>query len=511
MQGNSYFSPYSLHIKETEGMNDAVLSKIQDAHALYEEGVDVYSNGFSRSHAISSIIETCADCTKEELESRESEEYAIAGRILLLRSFGKAIFMVIEDFSSSIQLYSSEALLGDEFTKIVKRLSIGDIIGVQGFLFRTKTNELTLKVKSIQLLTKNLRPLPEKFHGLTDIELRYRQRYVDMMIDKEVRERFVKRSRIVRAMRTFLEERAFLEVETPMLHNIAGGAIARPFCTHHNTLDMELFLRIAPELHLKRMLVGGFEKIFEINRCFRNEGISTKHNPEFTTCELYWAYATYEDLMQLTEELFSYIAHTVCGSTIIEYQGEKIDLTQGTWKKITFYDSLKEIGGHTDVFLHDIEAMGKYIIKHGIAMPLKKELAYYHECIFDIDVEEKLRQPTYIYAYPTALSPLSKRNKDNPDIVDRFELFITGREMANAFSELHDPVDQRLRFMSQMEEKYKGNDEAHPLDEDFLRALEYGMPPSAGEGIGIDRLVMLLTDSPSIRDVIAFPLLKKEG
>ena len=511
MQSNSYFSPYYTHVTETEGMNDAILSKINDADTLYSDGIDIYSNGFSRTHTIESILDSCSDFTKEDLELKESEEYAIVGRILFLRSFGKAVFMKIEDMSASMQIYLSDALLGDVFKRIVKRLSVGDIIGVRGFLFRTKTDELTLKVTDLQLLTKNLRPLPEKFHGLHDIELRYRQRYVDMMIHRDVRERFMQRSRIVRAMRTFLEEESFLEVETPMLHSIAGGAIARPFCTHHNTLDMELFLRIAPELHLKRMLVGGFEKIFEINRCFRNEGISTKHNPEFTTCELYWSYATYEDLMVLTEKLFAYIARTVCGTTIIEYQGQKIDLTEGTWKKITFYNSLKEIGGHTDTFLHDMEAMGTYIVKHGISLPVKKEVAYYHECIFDIDVEVKLIQPTYIYEYPTALSPLSKRNKNNPDIVDRFELFITGREIANAFSELNDPIDQRLRFMSQMEEKYGGNDEAHPLDEDFLRALEYGMPPAAGEGIGIDRLVMLLTDSPSIRDVIAFPLLKKEG
>jgi lysyl-tRNA synthetase class 2 len=383
-------------------------------------------------------------------------------------------------------------------------------VGVRGGLFRTKTDELTLECRSITLLTKSIRPLPEKYHGLRDVETRYRQRYVDLIVTERTKEIFAKRFQVVREFRHFLEGEGFLEVETPMLQPIPGGATARPFNTHHNVLDMRLYMRIAPELYLKRLLVGGFEKVFEINRSFRNEGTSVRHNPEFTMCELYWAYATYEDLMDLTERLIEHLAQAVCGSLVISYQGHTIDLTPGAWKRVAFFDALESIGGHKPELYRDADALSKYIRQRGEKVVEGEKLGKLQVKLFDLDVEPKLIQPHFIYHYPTEISPLSRRNEQNPALADRFELFIAGRELANAFSELNDPVDQRLRFEDQVAEKHAGNDEAHAMDEDYLRALEYGMPPAAGLGTGIDRLVMLLTDSPSIREVILFPLLKPE-
>ena len=342
------------------------------------------------------------------------------------------------------------------------------------------------------------------------METRYRQRYVDLIVTPKSREIFLKRSQIVREFRHFMEDHGFMEVETPILQPVAGGAAAKPFRTHHNALDLDLYLRIAPELYLKRLLVGGFEKVFELNRNFRNEGIDTRHNPEFTMCEFYWAYANFYDLMDFTEQIFAHLAEKVCGSPIIKYQGEKIDLTPGKWIRMSFYESLEKIGCHSPEFYNDYNKLREYIASKGEKVLKNESLQKLQAKLFDLDVEEKLVQPHFIYHYPTEISPLSRRNNENPNLTDRFELFITGRELANAFSELNDPVDQRFRFEEQCREREAGDDEAHSMDEDYLRALEYAMPPAAGEGIGIDRLVMLLTDSASIREVILFPLLRPE-
>jgi lysyl-tRNA synthetase class 2 len=420
-------------------------------------------------------------------------------------------FFHLLDRSGKMQCYAAREDLGEEEYAIFKKFDIGDIVGVCGTLFRTKTGELTLSCKSVKLLTKSIRPLPEKYHGLKDVEIRYRQRYVDLIVTPRTREIFRKRTQVVREFRRFMEGHGFMEVETPMMQPIPGGATARPFVTHHNTLDMQLYMRIAPELYLKRLLVGGFEKVFEINRNFRNEGISTQHNPEFTMCEFYWAYATFEDLMDLTEQLFAHIAQAVCGSTVITYQEQEIDLTPGKWTRMGFAESLEKIGGHSADLYTNYDKLAAYIKERGEKVIAGEKLAKLQAKLFDLDVEPRLIQPHFIYHYPTDISPLSRKNEKDPTITDRFELFMTGRELANAFSELNDPVDQRLRFLDQVAEKEAGDDEAHFMDEDYLRALEYGMPPAAGQGIGIDRLVMLLTDSASIREVILFPLLKPES
>lgn len=510
MEEERYFDFFCNAIEEQEGLNDGIRSRVQDAKALSTAGYELYSNSVERSSTIAEIVAQNANKSVEVLAEEEETFYTIVGRIIAVRSFGKAAFLHIEDASGSMQVYCAEALLHETYTTVVKHIAVGDIVNVWGFLFRTKTNELTLKAVRFRLLTKALRDFPEKFHGLTDQEQRYRQRYLDLLLNKDARDVIIKRTQIIKEVRSFLEEYGFIEVETPMLHPIAGGAAARPFITHHNTLDMELYLRIAPELYLKRLLVGGFERVFEINRNFRNEGISTKHNPEFTMCEFYMAYAEYTELMDMTEELFARIAKRICGSYTVVYQGYTLDFTPKTWQRFTFFDALVTVGNHSVEFLQDIDAMEAYIAKRGASVPIRGSIAHAHEAIFSLDVEEKLIQPTFIYAYPVAISPLSRRNATNHSIADRFELFIAGREIANAFSELNDPIDQRLRFMEQMANKEAGDQEAHTIDEDYLRALEYGMPPAAGEGIGIDRLTMLFTNTASIRDVILFPLLRRE-
>ena len=452
---------------------------------------------------------------KEEFKELPNETdsgklVALAGRMMSKRVMGKASFAHLRDDKGDIQLYVRRDELGDEAYAAFKKLDVGDIIGVKGEVFRTKTGELSVRATELTLLAKSLRPLPEKFHGLTDTEMRYRQRYVDLIANPEVKDTFIKRSQILKEIRAYLDEKGFLEVDTPILTPFEIGASARPFYTHHNSLNMDMVLRIETELYLKRLLVGGFEKVFELNRNFRNEGIDTRHNPEFTSCEFYWAYANFHDLMDLTEELFARLANKVCGGTVITYQGQEIDLTPGKWTRMSFYESLTKIGGHSPEFYNDYNKVRDYIRSRGEKATDSESLPKLHAKLFDLDVEEKLIQPHFIYHYPTEISPLSRRNNEHPDLTDRFELFITGRELANAFSELNDPVDQRLRFEEQVREKEAGDDEAHAMDEDFLRALEYGMPPAAGEGIGIDRLVMLLTDSASIREVILFPLLRPE-
>lgn len=480
--------------------------RLKKLNELIDEGISPYADGFEpRDRAID--VFTQYNFSSDEELALISRDFSIAGRIVGMRNFGKAAFIHIADDSGKIQAYFRRDALNEDY-RLVKKLDIGDIIGINGRIFRTKTRELTIDVSSFLLLTKSLRPLPEKWHGLKDIEVRYRQRYVDLIVNPEVKRVFEIRSSAIKAIRDFLYERRFIEVETPMLHSIPGGAAARPFSTHHNALDIELFMRIAPELYLKKLLVGGFERVFELNKNFRNEGISTKHNPEFTMLEFYIAYKDYIYLMGLTEELFCYVAEKINGTLKIVYGDTIIDLTP-PWKRITFMDALKENNVPEDILSNKERAIlwardNKINIKSGSGYG--KIL----DEIFSEMVEPKLIQPTFIIDYPVELSPLAKRCKANPDFVDRFELFIAGREIANAFSELNDPIDQRTRFEHQVNARNTGDDEAHRMDEDFLRALEYGMPPAAGEGIGIDRMIMLLTNSQSIRDVIIFPQLRPE-
>ena len=505
----SYLMPMLENFALRDELNEVIKNKANKACDLLDAGVKLFPNTFEKLHDISWVLTTYGDLDEQDL-SRAEPLAGVAGRIIALRSFGKAAFMTIQDQSGRIQCHVSRDTLGDDCYKIVKKFDIGDIIGLAGTVFRTKTGELTISCTEISLVTRSMRTLPEKYHGLKDMETRYRQRYVDLIVSPKTRDIFRKRSLIVHEFRAFMEEKGFMEVETPMMQPLAGGAQAKPFVTYHNALDMQLFMRIAPELYLKRLLVGGFEKVFELNRSFRNEGIDTRHNPEFTTCEFYWAYANFTHLMDLTEELFARLAVKVTGSHQVVYQGTEIDLTPGTWKRMTFYDSLEQIAGHKPEFYNDYTKVREYIRKRGEKATENENLQKLQAKLFDLDVEEKLIQPHFIYHYPAAISPLSRRNDDNPLLTDRFELFITGRELANAFSELNDPIDQRARFEDQMHERETGDEEAHSMDEDYLRALEYGMPPAAGEGIGIDRLVMLLTDVPSIREVILFPLLRPE-
>ena len=492
-----------------EDQNVVMRERAQKAQELKETGIPLYPNGYSVPHCIADIVRTYAETSAEELE-KESFSFTIAGRIMAIRSFGKSVFMHLSGGDESLQIYIQQNQIGKEAYTLAKKLDIGDIIRVSGSLFLTRTQELTLLVKDLVLLTKNFRPLPEKYHGLKDVEIRYRQRYVDLIVNETVRETFRKRSVIVQTIRRFLGDRGFLEVETPMMQVIPGGATAKPFKTFHNALNMDLYLRIAPELYLKRLLVGGFERVFELNRNFRNEGISTQHNPEFTMLEFYQAYATYEDCIALTEELFGAIAGEVNGGKLqVSYQGEEIDLTP-PWRRYRLAESLVKIGNIPQEALDDPDQTVALARSKGIEAHRYEGHGKLLTKLFDLLVEPKLIQPTFITHYPLEVSPLSRRNEVEPDLVDRFELFIAGREMANAFSELNDPRDQKERFTRQIEARQAGDEEAHFMDEDYIRALEYGMPPAAGEGIGIDRVVMLFTDSPSIRDVILFPHLKPE-
>ena len=504
------FMPMLESFAMRDELNEVVKNKIAKSCELKEMGVSLHANGFVREHRAAEVAETYRDHDAEALAALNGE-CSLAGRIMSHRSFGKVAFFHIMDMTGRIQCYAAREHMDDDSFAVFRKLDIGDIVGVRGPLFRTKTGELTVDCRQIKLLTRSFRTLPEKYHGLKDVETRYRQRYLDLIVTPRAREIAFKRIKIVSEFRRFMENEGFLEVETPMLQPIPGGATAKPFVTHHNALDMQLYMRIAPELYLKRLLVGGFEKVFELNRNFRNEGISVRHNPEFTMCEFYWAYATFEDLMDLTERLFAHLAQVVCGSTKVLYQGDEIDLTPGKWTRLSFHDSLEQIGGHAPSFYTDYAAMTEYIKSRGEKAVDGEKLGKLQAKLFDLDVEPKLIQPHFIYHYPTDISPLSRRNEENPEITDRFELFITGREMGNAFSELNDPMDQRLRFEEQVAEKEAGDDEAHCMDEDYLRALEFGMPPAAGQGVGIDRLVMLLTDSASIREVILFPQLKQEA
>ncbi len=489
--------------------NTQVLKQRREkADALADLGVNLYSNGFKPANRIKELHPRGEHLAAETIDET-NYTYSVAGRILSMRKFGKAAFFHIADSSGRIQIYVKKDVLGDEVFATFKKWDIGDIVGIEGKLFRTKTEELSVMADKLVMISKSLRPLPEKFHGLTDVETRYRQRYVDLIVTPESRDTFRKRVEIIRLIREFLANRGFMEVETPMMQPVPGGATAKPFKTHHNALDMDLYLRVAPELYLKRLLVGGFERVFEINRNFRNEGLSTRHNPEFTMLEFYQAYATYHDLMDLTEELISWLCDEVNGSMEIEYQGTKVNLAP-PWKRMTMDESLIEVAGIDPADLEDEARVMALAKEKGIQLEEQAGPGKAKTELFELLVEEKLINPTFVTSYPTEVSPLARRNEENPDVTDRFELFVTGRELANAFSELNDPVDQLQRFEKQIAEK--GNDEEihHELDADFVRALEYGMPSAGGEGIGIDRLVMLLTDAPSIRDVILFPHLKPE-
>ncbi|KEQ22700.1 lysine--tRNA ligase [Paenibacillus tyrfis] len=470
-------------------------------------GVDPFGQKFERTHHAGDIFKAYEDKSKEELEAL-SAEVSIAGRIMQKREMGKAGFAHIQDITGKIQIYVRADALEEAKYKAYELLDIGDLIGVRGTVFKTKTGELSVKANSVEVLSKSLLPLPEKYHGLKDVELRYRQRYVDLIMNQDVQQTFILRSKIIQSMRRYLDSRGYLEVETPTLHAIAGGAAARPFITHHNALDMQLYMRIAIELHLKRLIVGGMEKVYEIGRVYRNEGISTRHNPEFTMIELYEAYADYKDIMKLTEEMIAHIAQEVLGTTKITYQDQEIDLAP-SWRRVSMVDAIKEVTGvDFSVQMTDEEAH-RLAKEHNVPAEPMMTFGHIVNQFFETFVEETLIQPTFITGHPVAISPLAKKNEQDPRFTDRFELFIVAREHANAFTELNDPIDQRERFESQLVEREQGNDEAHEMDEDFVRALEYGMPPTGGLGIGVDRLVMLLTNAPSIRDVLLFPLMRE--
>ena len=474
-----------------------------------EAGDTLYPNDFKPVHTTGEVLSKFDSRSDEELKAAPVE-ICLAGRIMSIRKFGKASFFHIQDRRGRLQVYAQKDRLGDEAYAFFQTLDVGDIVGVWGHLFRTRTKELTVEAQGIRLLTKGLRPLPEKWHGLADIEARYRQRYVDLMVNPEVRKAFETRSRVVRLLRRFFEDRDFLEVETPMMQPIPGGAAARPFVTHHNALDMELYLRVAPELYLKRLLVGGFERVFELNRNFRNEGISVRHNPEFTMLEFYQAYATFEDLIQLTEELVVTVAREIMGSLLVPYSGETIDVTP-PWRRLTIHEAVAAHGGADPQEIATLDGLQNFAKKKGLPIELNTPYGNLLVQVFEEVAETQLIQPTFITGYPIEVSPLARRNDKNPALVDRFELYVGGRELANAFSELNDPADQRARFIEQMEARNAGDETANPIDEDYVRALEYGMPPAAGEGIGIDRLTMMLADQPSIREVILFPHLRPEG
>ncbi len=485
--------------------NELVEQRKQKIKELRSAGVDPFPNDFKPSHDAGNVISAYSNFSNEEIKNH-SDELSVAGRVIALRDFGKSTFFHIMDRTGKIQGYIRRDIVGDEKLKFFQKfIDIGDFIGIKGDLFKTKTGELTINVKDFKLVTKSLYPLPEKWHGLKDVETRYRHRYLDLISNPEIKEIFIKRTKIIQLIRQFLNERGFIEVETPILHPIAGGAAAKPFKTYHNALDIELFLRIAPELYLKRLVVGGFERVYELGRTFRNEGISTQHNPEFTIMELYQSYASYEDLMDLIEELICYVTATVIGELEFAYQDIKVNMTR-PWKRVNLFESIKN--KLSEEILVSDERLFNKATSLGIAHKEIRGKAIVE--IFERTIGYEIIDPTFVYGFPIDVSPLARRNDLNPEVTDRFELYIAGREVANAFAELNDPIDQKERFLKQLDFKSKGEQEVHEMDEDFIGALEHGMPPTAGAGIGIDRLVMLLTNSPSIREVIFFPHLKPE-
>ncbi|MDH7498926.1 MAG: lysine--tRNA ligase [candidate division NC10 bacterium] len=491
-----------------EELNELIRERRKKLEELREAGIDPYGHRFPASHLAQEVIRRFQEGQEEH--SPGNSPVRLAGRLMAIRRHGKASFAHLQDQSGRIQIYLREDEVGEGPYGLFKKLDIGDHIGLEGIPFRTKTGEPTIRVKEFELLSKSLRPLPEKWHGLSDVELRYRQRYLDLLVNPQVSEIFRVRSQIIRAIRAFFDQRGYLEVETPMMQSLAGGATARPFITHHHALNLNLYLRIAPELYLKRLVVGGLDRVYEINRNFRNEGISTQHNPEFTMLEFYQAYSDYRELMDLTVELLCQVAKQTRGGLEIEFRGQKISL-QPPWARLTLLDSLVQLGGMDPQDLASPQAILDSAAKVGLPPP-GKETSWGRLLgdLFEARVEEKLVQPTFIFDYPIDLSPLAKRKKDQPDFVERFELFIGGLEIANAYSELNDPIEQKRRFEEQARRRELGDEEAQAIDEDFVRALEYGMPPCAGEGIGIDRLVMIFTDSASIRDVILFPHMRPD-
>ena len=491
-----------IKVNDVQELNDQMLVRREKMESMREQGLDPFGTKFERTHLSNELVEEFDKFSKEE----KSVTVTIAGRIMTKRGKGKAGFAHVQDLGGQIQIYVRQDRVGDSY-EYFKTLDLGDIVGVTGVLFKTNVGELSVKADKFEILTKALRPLPDKFHGLKDVEERYRRRYVDLIMNEDSKETFILRSKIIQIMRSYLNERGYLEVETPMMHTIAGGAAARPFVTHHNALDMELFMRIALELPLKRLIVGGLEKVYEIGRAFRNEGVSTRHNPEFTMIELYEAYADYNDIMDLTESMIAYICNEIHGTTKIMYGEDEIDLTP-KWARIHMVDAIKDVTG-VDFWQEMTDEQAHALAKeHNV--PVRKDMKVGHIIneFFEVFVEETLVQPTFIYGHPVEVSPLAKTNAEDKRFTDRFELFIVRREHANAFSELNDPIDQKERFLAQMDEKDAGNEEVYEMDEDFVEALEYGMPPTGGLGIGIDRLVMLLTNSASIRDVLLFPYMK---
>ena len=485
--------------------NELIESRMKKIDALKQMKVNLFPNNFHVTHTVKNIrtaIEKNPDILGED-----NPVFSAAGRIMAINLFGKAAFIRFSDRTGQLQAYLRRDKIGEAAFAAFKLFDIGDFVGLKGGLFTTKTGEWTLSVSEIRILSKSMRPLPEKFHGLKDPEKRYRQRYVDLITNPDVRNIFIQRSRIIQTIRQFLLEKDFLEVETPMMQPIPGGAEAEPFITHHNALGMDLYLRIAPELYLKRLVVGGFERVFEINRNFRNEGISTQHNPEFTMLEFYQAYSTYEDLMDLTERMLRHTAEVVTGSPVIVYQGNEIDFSQ-KFNRLTILSALVELGKIPPEIMGDKEKLLAFAAHRGIKVTKTGRLGKVITKLFDALVEPQLIAPTFITDYPVEVSPLSRKREDNPTLTERFELFIGGREIANGFSELNDPADQKERFLQQVEDREAGDKEAHFMDADYIEALEYGMPPTAGEGIGIDRLAMLLTDAASIREVILFPHMK---
>ncbi|MEO4055524.1 lysine--tRNA ligase [Solibacillus sp. CAU 1738] len=494
------------NVSNIEELNDQLLVRRQKMTDIRENGMDPFGSRFERTHLSNEVVAQFDEFDKEQLEETP-QSVTIAGRIMTKRGKGKAGFAHIQDLGGQIQIYVRKDAVGDEAYELFNKADLGDIVGVTGNVFRTQVGELSVKATEFTFLSKALRPMPEKFHGLQDVEQRYRQRYLDLMTNEESKVTFITRSKIIRAIRNYLDNHGYLEVETPMLHTIAGGAAARPFITHHNALDMELYMRIAIELHLKRLIVGGLEKVYEIGRVFRNEGISTRHNPEFTMIELYEAYADYNDIMDLTENLIAHVAKEVLGTTTVQYGEDTIELGVG-WKRIHMVDAVKEATGVDFWAPMTVEEARALAAEHGVEIKPSHEVGHIINEFFEQKVEETLVQPTFVTGHPVEISPLAKKNPEDERFTDRFELFIVRREHANAFTELNDPIDQRERFEAQMAEKAAGNDEAHEMDNDFIEALEYGMPPTGGLGIGIDRLIMLLTNSPSIRDVLLFPTMR---
>ena len=488
--------------------NQLIAERREKLAAIRKQGV-AFPNDFKPAHRAAQLAEAHGALDNETLEP-QNVAASVAGRLMLKRVMGKASFATLQDATGRIQLYVSRDGIGEEAYAAFKHYDLGDILGAEGTLFKTKTGELSVKVTSLRLLTKSLRPLPDKFHGMSDQEQKYRQRYVDLITDEDARKRFAARSKAISSIRQFMVDNAFMEVETPMLHPIPGGANAKPFVTHHNALDQDMYLRIAPELYLKRLIVGGFERVFEINRSFRNEGISVRHNPEFTMMEFYAAFWNHHDLMDFTENVLRHAAREATGSATLSYGGQPVDL-EPAFARLTVRESLVAHAGLSIEEADDAEVLRARLKKAGEEAPAHWKLPELQFGLFEAVVEEKLWNPTFIIDYPVEVSPLARASDSNPAITERFELFITGREYANGFSELNDAEDQAARFQSQAANKEAGDEEAMYYDADFIRALEYGMPPTGGCGIGLDRLMMLVTDSPSIRDVILFPSLRKEG